>query len=644
MSEVNNDAQNKAKLSFIKGTKVHEYVFDLTNPADIRKYNQALKLDDDKRNTYLLLLSREQLKDRNPNSTYIHQMKLIEEQPNPALSELKRSEKKSVLEKKKERLNYLTNKVDLTEEEEEEFKRLPKEIEKLEDEMHELKSESESSTSSSSKITNTKTLLSTVNAINKSVGKKILTKDDVVKILSSNAIIPALTEAVRRANKIHKIETRHLSKEEKIIAEYGDHLKTDEKLTGMFLSKSKVQFRDKEDWITCFNLFKLLPNEFKYKVLQKMDWSSSNLTDFKEQFIEIISDVNSFKVFISALNKINELTWFADELRENYELFNTKNEDINKFISVKGVDAYKPIQDMLTRFFENDIVVKTAGKAKKREPTPNIKLRVTESGGEWYCGLISKGAISKEYKAKFNTLIEKTKTAFDGDFDLDIEESKDSGVPLISDDIKNTVFVRGTQQNITQIFIMLLHWGNGKIEFNTTIKPELIYETPFDIQVLPASEIPKAIEVPIVDVKEEPKLEEKVEETIEDIEMLIDDKSEESIEKKEMKESKDEYSEDEVKEMKKEKKKKEKKPKKSKESSDDLDWDDFEYEEENSDKDDEPMMGKGISENDYQHIKTELQTIKSLLFTVIYKMNKKDRDKYNKKNNNKSGNFNWLFN
>ena len=636
MSEVNNDAQSKAKLSFIKGNKVHEYVFDLTNPADIRKYNQALKLDDDKRNTYLLLLSRDQLKDRDPNSKYIHQMKLIEEQPNPALNELKRSEKKSVLEKKKERLNYLTNKIDLTEQEEEEFKRLPKEIEKLEDEMHELKSESESSTSSSSKITNPKTLLSTVNAINKSVGKKILTKDDVVKILSSNAIIPALTEAVRRANKIHKIETRHLSKEEKIIAEYGENLKTDEKLTGMFLSKSKVQFRDKEDWITCFNLFQLLPNDFKYKVLQKMDWSSSNLTDFKEQFIEIISDVNSFKVFISALNKINELTWFANELRENYEIFNTKNEDINKFISVRGVDAYKPIQDMLTRFLEKDITVKYP--AKKSSGSPAIKLRVTESGGEWYCGLISKGAISKEYKTKFENLIEKTKTAFDGDFDLDIEESKDSGVPLISDDIKNTIFVHGTQQNITQIFIMLLHWANGKIEFNTTIKPELIYETPFDIQVLPASEIPKAIEVPIVDVKEEPKLEEKVEETIDDIEMLINDKSEESMEKKEMKESKDEYSEDEVKEIKEEKKKKDKKPKKIKESSEDVD---FEYEEENEEED-EPMMGKGISENDYQHIKTELQTIKSLLFTVIYKMNKKDRDKYNKKN--KSGSFDWIFN
>ena len=641
MSEVNNDAQSKAKLSFIKGKKVHEYIFDLTNPADIRKYNQALKLDDDKRNTYLLLLSREQLKDKNPNSTYIHQMKLIEEQPNPALSELKRSEKKSVLEKKKERLNYLTNKVDLTEEEEEEFKRLPKEIEKLESDIQELKSESDISESSSSKITNPKTLLSTVNAINKSVGKKILTKDDVVKILSSNAIIPALTEAVRRANKIHKIETRHLSKEEKIIAEYGDHLKTDEKLTGMFLSKSKVQFRDKEDWITCFNLFQLLPNDFKYKVLQKMDWSSSNLTDFKEQFIEIISDVNSFKVFISALNKINELTWFANELRENYEIFNTKNEDINKFISVKGVNAYKPIQDILTRFLEKDIIVKYP--AKKSSGAPSIKLRVTESGGEWYCGLISKGAISKEYKTKFNKLIEKTKTAFDGDFDLDVKKGKDSGVPLISDDIKNTVFVHGTQQNITQIFIMLLHWDNGKIEFNTTIKPELIYETPFDRQILPVSKIPKAVDVPVVDVKEEPKLEEKVEETIDDIEMLLEEKVEEpKIEKKEMKEIKEDDSEDEVKEMKEKKKKKEKRPKKIKESSEDVDFDDFEYEEE-TEKEDEPMMGKGISENDYQHIKTELQTIKSLLFTVIYKMNKKDRDKYNKKNN-KSGSFNWLFN
>ena len=36
MSEVNNDVQTKAKLSFIKGNNVHEYVFDLTYPADIR--------------------------------------------------------------------------------------------------------------------------------------------------------------------------------------------------------------------------------------------------------------------------------------------------------------------------------------------------------------------------------------------------------------------------------------------------------------------------------------------------------------------------------------------------------------------------------------------------------------------------------
>ena len=46
-------------------------------------------------------------------------------------------------------------------------------------------------------------------------------------------------------------------------------------------------------------------------------------------------------------------------------------------------------------------------------------------------------------------------------------------------------------------------------------------------------------------------------------------------------------------------------------------------------------------------IKSELQTIKSLLFTIIYKLNKKDKDKYNKKNNNKSGNieksYDWLF-
>ena len=54
--------------------------------------------------------------------------------------------------------------------------------------------------------------------------------------------------------------------------------------------------------------------------------------------------------------------------------------------------------------------------------------------------------------------------------------------------------------------------------------------------------------------------------------------------------------------------------------------------------------GLGSMKDNDELIKSELQTIKSLLFTIIYKMNKKDKDKYNKKNNNnKSGNFNWLF-
>ena len=58
----------------------------------------------------------------------------------------------------------------------------------------------------------------------------------------------------------------------------------------------------------------------------------------------------------------------------------------------------------------------------------------------------------------------------------------------------------------------------------------------------------------------------------------------------------------------------------------------------------ETADGLGSMKDSDELIKNELQTIKSLLFTIIYKMNKKDRDKYNKKNNNKSGSFDWLFN
>ena len=629
MSENIKEVPTKAKLNFIKGRKLHEYVFDLTNPADIRKYNQALKLDDDKRNTYLLLLSREQLKDRNPNSTYITQMKLIEEQPNQALSELKRSEKKSELENKKERLEYLSRKVDLTDEEEEEFKRLPKEIEKLETDIRELK-EGDENTNDTTNIPNSKTLVSTFNKINKKLGNA-LTREDLTKILTSKEIIPALTEAVRRGNKLRNLDREGMTSIERLIADYEDEMKKEEKTSALFIHKSNIHLRDDNDWVACFNLFQLLSDEYKLKILQEMDFNTSNITVFKRSFFNIIANTQNFQIFISAIGKIKELAWYAEELRENYATYETYNLEIDKFIATGKLNASSKIQKILKPFFNEDIVVKMAATSKKSGTTPNIRLKVIGEDDDWYCGLVSAGTIDDTTKEKFDTLIEKTSTAFD-DFNLEAQTASRSGVPLLVGGSRNTYYIQGTLKNITQIFIMLCYWDNGKLRFNKSINTDLIYDTPFTIQKLPPTmAAAPPIEKPI-EIKEEP-LEPLIEETKKEMKELEAPK-EMKEEKKKKKKGKKEKKE--VKEMKEEK-----------EIPEDIDLvieEEKKEEEEETEEEDDKMMGKGISENDYQHIKTELQTIKSLLFTVIYKMNKKDRDKYNKKNNNKSGSFDWLFN
>lgn len=602
MNQNNNEVQTKAKLSFIKGKKLHEYVFDLTNPADIRKYNQALKLDDDKRNTYLLLLSREQLKDRDPNATHIHQMKLIEEQPNPALSELKRSEKKSELEKKKDRLNYLTNKAELTEEEEAEFKRLPNEIEKLESDIQELKTESDTSESSTttSKLTNSKSLVATFNKINKKMGN-VLTTNDLKKILTSNDIIPALTEAVRRAQKIHKLNIKNLNEVDSIIYTYADQLKAGEKLTTMFLKKSQEKFKRNDDWIACFNLFQYIPDDLKVKILQQMDWTTTSIDVFKDKFMSLIADTKSFEVFMMALENIKELEWFGEAIMNEYSAYDTQNENINNFVITHKENLIDSIKKKLSTFLKTSI---TLAKEKKKS---SFVFKIFNSNSIWYCGYASKSEIPEKTKENFQTVLEKIQTAFDGDFEFEIYTDAKKTSPFLTKEFTNNAYVSGGIEMMTKLFIMLHYFKNGDLIFNRDLNPDLIYNTPFNIEKLPPTIVE---ETPVITPKTSPRIGMKGE----IIEEAVD------FAKKDMKELKEE----------KEIKKEEKEIKE--ENTDD---------EETETEDDDKMMGKGLSENDYQHIKTELQTIKSLLFTVIYKMNKKDRDKYNKKN--KSGSFNWLF-
>lgn len=613
MNQNNNEVQTKAKLSFIKGKKLHEYTFDLTNPSDIRKYNQALKLDDDKRNTYLLLLSREQLKDRDPNSTYIRQMKLIEEQPNPALSELKRTEKKSELEKKKERLNYLTNKVDLTEEEEEEYKRLPKEIEKLETDIQELKSESETSENSSSvKLTNSKSLVATFNKINKKMGN-VLTTGDLKKILTSNDIIPALTEAVRRAQKLHKLNIKKLNEIDSIIYTYADQLTAGEKLTTMFLKKSHEKFKRDDDWIACFNLFQYIPDNLKVKILQQMDWTTTSIDTFKTKFMSLIADTKSFEVFMMTLENIRDLEWFGEAIMNEYDAYDTQNEDINNFVVTHRENLKKYIENKLTTFLKKSMVL-------NKKKSEKLVFKIFSANELYYCGYASKVEIPKETTENFETVLNKIKTAFDGNFEFKIHTKARKTSPFITEEFTNNAYVSGDIEMITKMFIMLHYFKNGELVFNQELNPDLIYNAPFNIEKLPPTIIEET--APITP-KESPKIGMKGEL----LEEVVD------AAKKDMKELKEKKEVKEVKEMKEEKE----------DIIEDIDMVVEEEEKEEEDDDEKKESAEGLSENDYQHIKTELQTIKSLLFTIIYKMNKKDRDKYNKKNNSKSGSFNWLF-
>ena len=609
MNQDINEVQTKAKLSFIKGKKLHEYTFDLTNPADIRKYNQALKLDDDKRNTYLLLLSREQLKDRDPNATHITQMKLIEEQPNPALSELKRIEKKSELEKKKERLNYLTNKADLTEEEEAEFKRLPNEIEKLESDIQELKTESDTSENSTttSKLTNSKSLVATFNKINKKMGN-VLTTKDLKKILTSNDIIPALTEAVRRAQKISKLNIKKLNEVDAMIYSYADQLKAGEKLTTMFLRKSHEKFKRNNDWIACFNLFQYIPDDIKVKILQQMDWTTTSIEVFKTKFMSLIADTKSFEIFMMALENIKELEWFGEAIMNEYSSYDTQNEDINNFVIAHKENLIDTVKKELTKFLKKSITL------AKKERKSSLVFKIFSQNEIWYCGYASKEEIPKEITENFETILGKIKTVFDDESEYKIHTKARRTSPFITETFTNNVYVSGDIQMITKLFIMLHYFKNGQLIFNQELNPDLIYNTPFNIEKLP----PKIVEeTPEITPKASPRkgmkgeiIEEAIEATKKDIAELKEEKEIKDVDLLVKDEEKKEVKEEKI-------------------------------EEEDEEEDEEEPALEGLSENDYQHIKTELQTIKSLLFTIIYKMNKKDRDKYNKKN--KSGSFDWLF-
>lgn len=632
MSEDIKESKTKVYLNYIDGSRVKKYEFNLKDPMDIRKYNQALKLDDDKRNTYLMLLAKKKLEsakdlinNTDTNHTIFHPNKLVDkrydlshniyvqEDEKEELKELKKEKKRLAKEREtatEERKTQIDNEIKELENRE---KIVEKNLEQEYDKDYETQTSYKTSTTKSENSIDSD-IYKLLKEIDKKYGSKLAAISKRLKNTENTKII---VDEIKE--EIKKMKDDFAEQDKILVAE----------------TVSKIEETAKQN-----NIKKIFDAKIKN--------SPENIKKMAKQKYTALSPANQ-RIFVNALNETP-----------------TKEEDITNALGKTTTASFSALHELLRKdplgqyiipLFQKywnqigsskimPLVLQYFGNAAKNEilrelwkkfigndsATNTLKTNISGVNLRWkynssekilsiYDDFELSSASFKRLSIKFTTILDELKNiadeyniAYGGDkFDFkfygSVEYPKDPTAykkykdfetwnklleenkiePKINKTSTNIKFDIGLRCNYTgavSIFMNGVILSAKGFSFIPTVLPISILGQKIDTN----NPISRLDELPI------PKIEEDLDdEPIEEI-------KEEEIEAKPL-------------------------PKELEDNPSEM---------ENAD-------GLGSMKDNDELIKSELQTIKSLLFTIIYKMNKKDKDKANKKNNTKSGNFNWLF-
>lgn len=625
MSENINEPKTKAYLNYIEGSRLKKYEFNLKDPMDIKRYNQALKLDEDKRNTYLLLLAKKKLNEikelsnTETNSIIYHPQKLVDKRYDLTHNVYVQEEQKEELEEirknknrlAKERMSATEDRKKEIDAEMEDLETKEKIIEKnLEEEFDEdYKIPSSKSTPKNQNSEVGRDIYKLLKKIDEKYGSKLT---DIAKRLenaeNTKVIVDEMKEEVKKL-KIDLVENDKI-----IVAETLSVIEEKAKqnnLKKLFDAKIKsspenikklartkysqlsnankrlfvhalLENPTKEDDITAA-LEKTTKGDFSslYTILYNTPftkpmiplfqryWNQINKTQLIPEVIKYFSVENRYKILEGKWKNFirNETDQKTLQTTTKNVTLNWKYVEKEKTLYIISGFAHKNFKTLKTQFTKiNDAITAIKDEYIKAYGSDEFEFvihhkAIYPKNSEEYSGV-------NGFKA-WDEIVK------ENDFEIEIEKTK-----------PNPGFVIGLSCNYagtTAIFMNGVSLNAKGFTFIPTVLPITILGKKIDINnpITSLDDLPLRPATEIV--------EEVIEEESEEEAIPIEPKEEEN-------------------------------PSQMEEAD-----------------------GLGSIKDGDELIKSELQTIKSLLFTIIYKMNKKDKDKYNKKNN-KSGSIDWLFN
>ena len=634
MSEDIKESKTKAYLNYIEGSRLKKYEFNLKDPMDIKRYNQALKLDDDKRNTYLLLLAKKKLEsakdltnNTDTNHTIYHPQKLVDKRFDLTHNIYVQEDNKAELEEiRKNKTRLAKERMSATEDRKKEIdgeiedletreKIIEKNLEEEFDEDYKIPSSKTTPKNQNSEVN--KDIYKLLKEIDKKYGSKLT---DIAKRLESAENTKVIVDEMKEEMK--KFKNDLIENDKIIVAETLSVIEEKTKQNNLKklldakiksspenikkLARTKYsQLSDvnkrlfvtslkenptKEDDITAA-LEKTSKGDFSalYAVLYNNPFTQPMIPLFQRYWKQINTTqlIPEIIKYFSVPNRIEFLgkkwnSFIRGETDQKILTTTTKNvtpkwkyDSESKILYI--IDGFndKSFQKLKTEFTKiNKVITTIKDEYIKSYGADNFEFEIQ------YQAIYPKDpneyAAVNKYKA-WKAIVDEY------EFETKIDKTKTN--PGFA------VILSCNREGATAIFMNGVSLNNKGFTFTPTALPITILGKKIDIN----NPITSLDDLPL-----RPPTEIEEEEIIED----------ESIE---------EIKEDEI----------EAKP--------------LSKEMENLPSDMENADGLGSMKDSDELIKSELQTIKSLLFTIIYKMNKKDKDKANKKNNTKSGNFNWLF-
>lgn len=634
MSEDIKESKTKAYLNYIEGSRLKKYEFNLKDPMDIKRYNQALKLDDDKRNTYLLLLAKKKLEsakdltnNTDTNHTIYHPQKLVDKRFDLTHNIYVQEDNKAELEEiRKNKTRLAKERMSATEDRKKEIdgeiedletreKIIEKNLEEEFDEDYKIPSSKTTPKNQNSEVN--KDIYKLLKEIDKKYGSKLT---DIAKRLESAENTKVIVDEMKEEMK--KFKNDLIENDKIIVAETLSVIEEKTKQNNLKklldakiksspenikkLARTKYsQLSDvnkrlfvtslkenptKEDDITAA-LEKTSKGDFSalYAVLYNNPFTQPMIPLFQRYWKQINTTqlIPEIIKYFSVPNRIEFLgkkwnSFIRGETDQKILTTTTKNvtpkwkyDSESKILYI--IDGFndKSFQKLKTEFTKiNKVITTIKDEYIKSYGADNFEFEIQ------YQAIYPKDpneyAAVNKYKA-WKAIVDEY------EFETKIDKTKTN--PGFA------VILSCNREGATAIFMNGVSLNNKGFTFTPTALPITILGKKIDIN----NPITSLDDLPL-----RPPTEIEEEEIIED--ESIEEIKEDEIEAKPL-----------LKEM------------------------------ENLPSDMENADGLGSMKDSDELIKSELQTIKSLLFTIIYKMNKKDKDKANKKNNTKSGNFNWLF-